>query len=182
MKKKLMALGLAAAIALAVVPAALAAGHSGGPGGGRQGGGGQGGGGQGKTRPAKPARGKPFACRGAVVSVDATNGTLLVTVKQGSRDMQPYLDQQETFTLGAHALVFVRTVDATDGSIVLTPTTLDQVTNAVRAAITGGLKGDPSAPVFTAHRVMVTLAAATPTPSPSDSPSPTPSDSAAPAV
>ena len=178
MKKQLMALGLAAAIALAVVPAALAAGHSGGPGGGQPGGGGSG-----KTRPAKPARGKPFACRGAVVSVDATDGTLLVTVKQGSRDMQPYLGEQETFTLGAHARVFIRTVDATDGSIVLTPTTLDQVTNAVKAAITGGLKGDPSAPVFTAQRVVVTLAAATtPTPSPSDSPSPTPSDSAAPAL
>ena len=166
MKKQLMALGLAAAIALAVVPAALAAGHSGGAGGG------PGGGGPGKTRPAK---GKPFACKGAVVSVDATNGTLLVTVKQGSRDMHPYLGQQETFTLGAHARVFIRTVDPADGSIVLTPATLDQVTNAVKAAISGGLKGGPSAPVFTAQRVVVTLPAAS-------APAPTPSDSAAPAV
>ena len=167
MKKQLIALGLAAAIALAVVPAALAAGHSGGPGGGKPGGGGPG-----KT---KPAKGKPFACKGAVVSVDATNGTLLVTVKQGSRDMHPYLGQQETFTLGAHAQVFIRTVDPTDGSVVLTPATLDQVTNAVKAAVSGGLKGGPSAPVFTAQRVVVILPAA-------PAPAPTPSGSAAPAV
>ena len=170
MKKQLMALGLAAAIALAVVPAALAAGHAGAPGGGKPGGGGPG-----KTKPAKPAKGKPFACKGAVVSVDATNGTLLVTVKQGSRDMHPYLGQQETFTLGAHARVFIRTVDPADGSIVLAPATLDQVTNAVKAAISGGLKGGPSAPVFTAQRVVVTLPAPL-------APAPTPSDSAAPAV
>ena len=89
-----------------MVPAALAAGHAGGPGGG----------GTGKTKPAKPSRGKPFACRGAVVSVDATGGTLLVTVKQGSRDMHPYIGRQETFTLGARALLFIRTVDPADGT------------------------------------------------------------------
>ena len=170
MKTKLIALALATAVCLAVVPAALATGHSGGPGGG-----GPGKTKPGKTKPTKPAKGKPFACRGAVVSVDATNGTLLVTVKQGSRDMHPYIGQQETFNLGAHARLFIRTVDATDGSVVLTAATIDQVTNAVKAAITGGLKGDPSAPVFTAQRVVVTLTAM-------PAPTPTPSDSAAPSA
>ena len=174
MKKKLIALVLAAAICLAVVPAALAAGHCGGPGGAGPGGG--------KPAKPKPARGKPFACKGAVVSVDATADTLLVTVKQGSPDMRPYVGQQESFTLGAHAVLFIRTVNA-DGSVVLTPATIDQVTAAVKAAISGGLKGNASAPLFTAQRVVVTLPA-TPTPAPtaSDSPSPTPSGSPSPAV
>jgi hypothetical protein len=178
MKEKLIALALAAAICLTVVPAALAAGHSGGPGGA-----GPGGGRPAKPAKPKPAKGKPFACKGAVVSVDAATGTLLVTVKQGSRDMRPYIGQQESFTLGAHASLFIRTVDPTTGSVVLTPATIDQVTAAVKAAISGGLKGKASAPLFTAQRVVVTLPA-TPTPAPtsSDSPSPTPSDSPSPAA
>ena len=55
------------------------------------------------------------------------------------------------------------------------------MTSAVKAAITGGLKGGAGGPVFTAHRVVVTLPA-TPTPAPtaSDSPTPTPSDSVPP--
>jgi hypothetical protein len=172
MRKKLIAFALAAAVCLAVVPAALAAAHPGGPGTSKP------------AQPAKPkaARGKPFACKGAVVSVDATAGTLLVTVKQGSPDMRPYIGQQETFTLGAHARIFIRTVNA-DGSVVLTPATIDQVTSAVKAAISGGLKGDPSAPVFIAQRVVVTLPTApTPTPTPSGSPAPEPSDSPSPAA
>jgi hypothetical protein len=175
MRKKLIALALAAAVCLAVVPAALAAAHPGAPGTSKP---------APPTQPAnpKPARGKPFACKGGVVSVDATADTLLVTVKQGSPDVRPYIGQQETFTLGAHAQIFIRTVNA-DGSVVLTPATIDQVITAVKAALTGGLKGDPSAPVFTAQRLVVTLPAApTPAPTPSDSPAPAPSDSPSPAA
>ena len=107
MKKQLIALGLAAAgIALAMVPAALAARPL------RWTGRRQAGWRRARQDQARqPAKGKPFACKGAVVSVDATNGTLLVTVSRVAGHAPLPWPAGGPFTLGAHARVFIRTVE-----------------------------------------------------------------------
>jgi len=192
MKKRLIAVAVVAAVALAVVPAALAAA---GPGGGSGGGSGRNGGGGGQSGPGqngsgraqngggRRVKGRPFACKGIVVSVDTTAGSLLVTVRQGSIGARPCLGQQETFTLGPRARVFLRTVDA-DGSIVLTPASLAQVAAGDRVAIDGSLvRTDQGDPVFTARNVLASAASQpVPTPTPTDSPAPAPSEPPLPAA
>ncbi|HEY5505998.1 MAG TPA: hypothetical protein VIK83_00745, partial [Coriobacteriia bacterium] len=76
MKRKLFALAIAVAIALVVIPTAFAA-----------------------AKP--PAKGKPFLAQGTVVSVNPTEGTLVVTVARGSHNMKPFFGTPVTFTLAA---------------------------------------------------------------------------------
>lgn len=158
MRKQLIVVALATAVVLAVVPVALAAGHHGGVGHGKQ------------------AKGKPFLCKGVFNAVNA-DGTLAVTVTKGSHDMRAYFGQQEPFTLNAHAHIFIRTVQS-DGSVVLAPASVDQLTAGSAVHINGRLdRCDPSAPVFHAQHIIVTLA---PAPAPSDPPSSAPSTSPSP--
>lgn len=164
-RKRLLALGLALVVVLAVAPLALGAGHGG-------------------KHAAKPAKGKPFLCTGTVVSVDASTGTLVVTVAKGSHNMRAWVGKQVTFALAKHARILGRAA----GASAFVPITLDQVTPQSRAHINGRLdRSNPSAPVFYAQLVKVVLAPApsaspdpSTSPSPSDSATPTPSDSATP--
>ena len=156
MKKKLFAVVIAVAIALAVVPLALAAGNHGGS-------------------PAKPhAKGKPFYAKGKVVSVDLATGTLVVTVANGSNTMKPYFGMDETFTLAAGSRIFARTVGP-HGKVHFKNATLDKVTPGSRANINGrfSVTAGP-APVFFAQHIVVRIAAPTPTPTPTDTSTATP--------
>src|ERR1035437_5917470 len=161
MKKKLLATALATAIVLAIAPLALAAAHHGGS----------------ATKSAKAAKGKPFLAKGAVLSVDPTTGTFVVTVAKGSHVVRPYVGTQVTFTLSKHARVLVRTVDGSHVAYVRV--SLDQVTPNSSVHVNGRLdRSNPSAPVFYAQLVKVLLApAAAPSASPSDAPSASPSSS-----
>ena len=156
MKRKLVALALATALVLAIVPLALATTHHPAP-------------------PAKPAKGKPFLCKGSVASVDVSTGTFVVTVAKGSHVMRHYVGTPVTFTLSKHARILARTVTSTS-KVRFQRVTLDQVTPGSWAHINGRLdRRDPSAPVFYAQLVKVILApAASPSPSASPSVSPTP--------
>lgn len=137
MKKKLLALAIAAAIALVVVPVAFAA------------------------KPA--AKGKPFLAKGTVVSVDVTAGTLLVTVAKGSHNMKPFFKTDVTFTLAAGSHIFARTVGH-HGKVHFKNTTLANVTAGSKVNINGRLdRHDPNALVFYAKHIVVRLA---PVPSP----------------
>jgi hypothetical protein len=168
MKKRLLATALATAIVLAVAPLALAAAHHG----------------NSSTKAAKAAKHKPFLCKGSVVSVDTTAGTLVVTVAKGSRSMRPFVGAQVTFTLSPHARILARTIDGS-GNVAYRPVSLDQVTPGSRAHINGRLyRSGPGTTVFNARLVKVILApAVSPAPSdpPSPAPSPAPSDSPSPA-
>ena len=140
MKKKLFVVAVAAAIALVVAPLALAAG------------------GNGAAAGKPPAKGKPFLAKGTVVSVDATSGTLVVTVVKGSHSMKPLFGTDVTFTLAAGSHVFARTVGP-HAKIHFKHATLDNVTPGSRVNINGRLDlHDPLAPVFFARHVVVRLA------------------------
>jgi hypothetical protein len=161
MKRKLLALAIAVAIAVVAAPMALAAGTNG--------------------HPAKPvAKGKPFLAKGTVVSVDATAGTLVVTVSKGSHNMKPSVGTDVTFTLAAGAHLFARTVGP-DGKLHFKRATLDQLTPGSEVNINGrvgrsdGDRSDPAAAVYFARHIVVKLAPApTPAPSPTETPSPEP--------
>lgn len=155
MKRKSFVLAIVAAIALVVVPLALAAGSNGG------------------TAVKPPAKGKPFLAKGTVVSVDATAGTLVVTVARGSHNMKSLFGTDVTFTLVTGSHIFARTVGR-HGKVHFKNTTLDNVTPGSKANINGRLGLDPNAPVFFARHIVVKLA---PAPIPTDTASP----SAAPA-
>ncbi len=148
MKKKLLALAIAAAIALVVVvPLAFAAGN------------------HGDNAAKPPAKGKPFLAKGTVVSVDATTGTLVVTVARGSANMKSLFGTDVTFTLAAGSHIFARTVGP-HGKVHFKNTTLEKVTPGSKANIDGRLdRNDPNAPVFFARHIVVKLAPA-PTSSP----------------
>ncbi len=155
MKKKLLATALATAIVLAIAPLALAAAHHGGS----------------ATKSAKAAKGKPYLAKGAVLSVDPTTGTFVVTVAKGSHVVRPYVGKQVTFTLSKHARILARTIHGSDGSVAYVPVSLSQVTLGSRAHVNGRLdRSNPNAPVFYAQLVKVILAPAA-SPSPSASPS-----------
>ena len=86
MKRKSFVLAIVTLIALVVVvPFALAAAGSGG------------------TTMKPPVKGKPFLAKGTVVAVDATAGTLLVTVAKGSHNVKPLVGTDVTFTLAARS-------------------------------------------------------------------------------
>lgn len=118
MKKKLFALAMAAAIALVAVPLALAAGgHDG-------------------TTAKPPAKGKPLLAKGTVVSVDATAGTLLVTVAKGSHNMKPFFRTDVTFTLAAGAHMCART-HGPHAKVHFKNASLDNVTPGSKVNING---------------------------------------------
>jgi len=148
MKRKSFVLAIVAAIALVVIPMAFAAANP-------------------------PAKGKPFLAKGTVVSVDATAGTLVVTVARGSHNMKSLFGTDVTFTLVTGSHIFARTVGR-HGKVHFKNTTLDNVTPGSKANINGRLGLDPNAPVFFARHIVVKLA---PAPIPTDTASP----SAAPA-
>jgi hypothetical protein len=176
MKKRLFATVLATMVVLAVAPLALATTHHGGSS-------------AKSAKAAKTAKGKPFLCKGSVVSVDPTAGTLLVTVAKGSHVMRHYVGTQVAFTLSKHARILARTADGSQTAYA--PVTLDQVTPGSSVHINGRLGHDAlGAPVFYARLVKVVLAAvvapaptadpsASPTVAPSASPSASPSDAPA---
>ncbi len=173
MKKRLFATALATVIVLAVAPLALAAAHHGGSA-------------AKSAKSAKVAKCKPFLCKGSVVSVDPTAGTLLVTVSKGSHVVRHFVGTQVAFTLSKNARVLARTVDGSQVAYV--SVTLDQVTPGSRVHINGRIcRSGLGAPVFCARLVKVVLApvvapaptadpSASPTVAPSASPSASPSD------
>jgi hypothetical protein len=170
MKRRLFAAALATVIVLALAPLAFAATHHGGS----------------AARSAKTAKGKPFLCKGPVVSIDPTSGTLLVTVSKGSHVVRRCVGTQVTFTLSQHARIMARTVDGSQVAYV--PVTLDQVTPGSSVHINGRLyRNGLGAPVFCTRLVKVVLApvvapAPTPDPSTSSTDSPTASPSASPSA
>ena len=161
MKKKLLATALATAIVLAIAPLALAATHHGGS----------------ATKSAKAAKGKPFLAKGAMLSVNLTTGTFVVTVAKGSHAVRSCVGKQVTFTLSKHARVLARTVDGS--AVAYVRVSLDKVTPGSSVHVNGRLdRSNPSAPVFYAQLVKVVLAPApAPSASPSDAPSASPSSS-----
>ena len=172
MKKWLsVALALTAAFALAAAPFALAGnGH-----------------GTVKVHGAKrttnhPVKGKSkFQCEAVVVSVDAASGSLLVTVKSGSRTVKDYRGQQLVVQVAPDARLIDGTADeAADptGDGAPAPLTLDMLVAGAKVHLGGVIdRTDPAAPVFVAHKVILQkLPAVAPTPAPT----PTPTDTAKP--
>ena len=155
MKKRLVAIVLALAVVLAVVPLALAATQPGGP-------------------AAKPAKGKPFLCTGTVP--DPAPGTLTVTVKTGSHVMRTFVGSDVTFTLAAKARIMVRSANGGKFARTTLDALLKELTPGSRVHVNGRLdRRDPKALVFYAQLVKVVLA-----PMPAPAPIVSPSVSAAP--
>jgi hypothetical protein len=154
MKKKLLALAMAAAMALVVAPLALAAGDTGGN----------------ATNPT--AKAKPFLAQGTVVSVSVETATMVVTLTRGSHNMKPLIRNGEnvTFTLATGCHVFARTVGH-HGNVHFKSATLDQVTEGSKVTINGRVYSPVTiASVFSARHIVVRLAPAT-TPPPAAIPS-----------
>lgn len=164
MKRKSFVLAIVTLIALVVVvPFTLAAAGSGG------------------TAVKPPVKSKPFLAKGTVVAVDATAGTLLVTVAKGSHNVKPLVGTDVTFTLAAASHIFARTIGP-NGRVHLNPATLADVTVGSKVNINGRVdRTDPSAPVYVARHIVARLAPA-PIPSPEPSPTDTTSPSPAPAL
>ncbi len=91
-----------------------------------------------------------FLCVGTVASVNLDPAYLVVTVARGSLGLPRYLHKQITIDVPSSAAIFSlqrRAVSAT---------TFDQITVGDRVQIIGAAdRSDPSAPVFTARRVLV---------------------------
>jgi len=140
MKIKLFVLAIVAAIALVVVPLAIAAG------------------GQDGNAAQAPAKSKPFLAQGTVVSVDLTNMTMLVTVARGSHNMKSLFGKDVPFTLAPGSHIFARTVGR-HGKVHFKHATLAQVTIGSRVNINGRVdRSVPDAPVYLARHIVVRLA------------------------
>ena len=97
-----------------------------------------------------PADHVRFLCQGTVSSVDLQADALVVHVRHGSRGLRGSLGKDITIDVPASAKVFAV------GHHAATLTTIGQITAGDRVVIDGRVdRTDPSAPVFTARRVLV---------------------------
>ena len=161
---------LLCAVTLAVAPVALAAGHQG----------------KGNTKTQTKSHGKShvahvskFQCEATLVSAtaptDATLGSIVVTVKCGSKAVKACRTQQVTMQIAAGA----RLVNGIDDTA---PLTLDTLVAGSKLHLGGTVQpGQPA--VFTVGKLIlqkVPAPAPSAAPSPTDPPTPTPTDSPAP--
>lgn len=157
---------LLCAVALVVAPVALAAGHQG----------------KGTTKTQAKSHGKShvahvskFQCEATLVSAtaatDTAPGSIVVTVKCGSKAVKACRTQQVTMQVAAGA----RLVNGIDDAA---PLTLDALLAGSKLHLGGTVQpGQPA--VFTVGKLILQKVP-TPAPAPTDPPTPTPTDSPAP--
>jgi hypothetical protein len=117
-----------------------------------------------------------FQLNGTVVSADAATGSLVVTVKCGSKPVKQFRGLDLTLVVAPDA----RMIDGT-GETDVAITVADLVAGA-RVHVGGRIdRTDPANPVFVATKVIVQRwPAVEPTPDPTDTPTPDPTDTPTP--
>jgi hypothetical protein len=172
--KRSSALIVVLIVALAFVPMAFAAGKGKGHG-------------KGHGAVHGKAKGKnKFQLNGVVFSADTTGGSLVVTVKSGSKTVKAFRGLQLPVLIAPNAR-FVDATSADDGTAddatapSPAPLTLADLVTGARVHLGGTIdRTDQTNPVFTATKIILqALPFATPTPTPTDvtpTPDPSPSD------